>query len=209
MRRRSSIASRLPAIGRVSPCATTRAMCSSGAALSHTVQARRKQQVEGVGLGDDAAAGGDDAALVLLEHALQRAALVAPVARLTVQQEDLVQARAGFALDLAVELDEGHAELGARAPRPASTCPRRAGRSARCGSRVRRARLPTPAASRARTSASRAAGRRLSSSRISVSSTDWPSLRREQLVEREVERCAICRSSRIETLPRPASSCAR
>src|ERR1700745_341006 len=36
MRRRSSIASSLSAMGRVSPWATTRAMCSSGAAVSHS-----------------------------------------------------------------------------------------------------------------------------------------------------------------------------
>jgi hypothetical protein len=49
---------------------------------------------------------------VVLGDAEQRAALVAAVAGLPVQQQDLVHAGAGLALDLAVEFDEGHAALG-------------------------------------------------------------------------------------------------
>ncbi len=72
--------------------------------------AGREQQVIGPRLRHEAPAGGDHAALVALEHALERAALVAAVARLAVQQEDLVQAGAGLGLDFVVELDEWHAE---------------------------------------------------------------------------------------------------
>ena len=47
------------AIGRMSPCAATRLMCSSGAACSQTVVQWREQQVEGRRVGDDAAGRGD------------------------------------------------------------------------------------------------------------------------------------------------------
>ncbi len=42
-------------------------------------------------------------------NAEERAALIAPVAGLAVQQQDLIHAGAGLALDLAVQLDKGHA----------------------------------------------------------------------------------------------------
>ena len=71
------------------------------------------QQVEGLALADDAAAGGHHHAVgVFLGDAHQRAALVAPVAGLAVQQQDLVHAGAGLALDLPVQLDERHAAPG-------------------------------------------------------------------------------------------------
>src|SRR5215470_11350949 len=81
-----------------------------GCRLQPHREARRQEKLVRPGLRNYASPGGDDGALVLLEHLLQAAALVAPVSRLPVEQEDLRQARARLALDLPVELDEGHAE---------------------------------------------------------------------------------------------------
>ena len=49
--------------------------------------------------------------MMLVKDLFQAAPLIAPVAGLSIQQKDFRQAGAGLALDLAVELDEGHAEL--------------------------------------------------------------------------------------------------
>ena len=59
------------AIGRRSPCASTRPMCSSGVALSQTTKQRREQQVVGGRLRHQAAAGGDHRALEALHDGLQ------------------------------------------------------------------------------------------------------------------------------------------
>src|SRR6185312_328254 len=74
-----------------------------------------EQEIEGRGLGDDAAAGGDDDALMALDHRLERAALIAAKGGLAIEVEDRGKPGAGLALDLAVEFDEGHVEaLGER-----------------------------------------------------------------------------------------------
>ena len=70
-----------------------------------------QQQVVRLGLGDDAAADGHHHLGVRLDDAFEAAALDAAVARLPVEEEDLGQADAGLALDLAVELDEGAAAV--------------------------------------------------------------------------------------------------
>src|SRR5260221_8596649 len=71
-----------------------------------------EQEVEGAGLGDEAAAGGDHRALVALDHRLKAAPLEAAERRLAVKGEDLAELKPAFALDLAVELDEGNAARG-------------------------------------------------------------------------------------------------
>src|SRR3954451_3075082 len=72
-------------------------------------EAGGEQQIERAGLGDEAAPGGDDAILVALDRRLEAASLEAAKGGLAVKVEDLAERQAGFALDLAVELDEWHA----------------------------------------------------------------------------------------------------
>ena len=63
------------------------------------------------------AAGGQDHGPALVQHALQRLALQAPVVVLAVQGEDLGQGQARRLLDAAVQLHEGHAQpAGEAAP---------------------------------------------------------------------------------------------
>src|SRR5205814_5478641 len=66
---------------------------------------------------DQAAARGDDRPLVLVQHALQSAALEAPEGILAVHREHLAELGAGFLLDFAVELDERQAQA-VREPAP-------------------------------------------------------------------------------------------
>ena len=66
------------------------------------------------------------------ERGFQRAPFVAAIGRLAVERVDLADAAAGEPLDLARQLDERHAERVGEHACPASTCRRRAGRSARC-----------------------------------------------------------------------------
>ena len=60
----------------------------------------------GIRLGHDAATDGQHEAVVRVEHALEAAPLDAPVARLSVQHEELGEAHGGIPLDLPVQLDE-------------------------------------------------------------------------------------------------------
>ena len=81
-----------------------------GLGLEPHREAGREEQLIGSGLRDDAAARGDHGAFVFFEHPFEAAPLVAAVAGLPVEQKDLREAGARVALDLAVELDEGHAQ---------------------------------------------------------------------------------------------------
>ena len=72
--------------------------------------ARRRQQLEGRGLGDETAAGRQHEAGLALQDGFERAALVAAKHFLAEQFEQLAQLDAALPLDLAVELDEGHRE---------------------------------------------------------------------------------------------------
>src|SRR4051812_31524715 len=65
-----------------------------------------EQELVIAAVGDEAPAGGDHRALVLVQHALERTALEAPVGILSVHGEHLAKVGAGFLLDLAIELDE-------------------------------------------------------------------------------------------------------
>ena len=137
---RSSIASLLAAIGRMSPWAATRCMWSSGAACSQTVRAVREQQVEGGRVRDHPARRRDHRLGVDLDRLLERAPLVASVGVLAVEGLDLADAAAGELLDLAAQLDEGESQVLGQHRLPASTCRRRAGRPARpasCAAPVR------------------------------------------------------------------------
>src|SRR5436189_6221243 len=81
-----------------------------GLGLEPHREAGGEQEFVGSGFGNDASARGDHGALVLFEHPLEAAPLVAPVAGLPVKEKDLRETGARLALDLAVELDKGGAQ---------------------------------------------------------------------------------------------------
>src|SRR5215468_150076 len=69
-------------------------------------EAGTKQSIVVTGIGDDAAAGGENKAALALEDAVESDALEATIAGLAVEIENDGQREAGVALDLAVEFDE-------------------------------------------------------------------------------------------------------
>jgi hypothetical protein len=69
-------------------------------------EAGAEQAIVVAGIGDDAAAGGENEAAVAFEDAVECDALEATIASLTVEIENDGQREAGVALDLAVEFDE-------------------------------------------------------------------------------------------------------
>src|SRR6266496_2071620 len=73
--------------------------------------AARGQQLERARLGDKAAAGRQHEARLALQHRFERGALVAAKHLLAEQLEQLAQADPALSLDLAVELDERHAQV--------------------------------------------------------------------------------------------------
>jgi hypothetical protein len=83
------MASRLAAMGRMSPCATTRLHVVLGLGLQPHGGAVRQQQVEGGRVRHQAAGRGDHGLAVDLDRLLQRAALVAAVGVLAVERLDL------------------------------------------------------------------------------------------------------------------------
>ena len=195
----------LLAIGRMSPCAITRFMCSSGSARTQTVkhEASSNSSVPGsvtmlplVAITKS----------MLAQHVVECFALGAAEGLLTEHVEDFAQGGAAALLDLAVELDEGHVRGAPPACGRASTCRRRAGRSARCagdlGGRGEMLDELARFGQAAGGSRSRNCDRSTRSSGGSAPScTSW-------VTGRPMAR-AIRRSSTIEQLPRPASSWAR
>src|ERR1700751_2132621 len=69
-------------------------------------EAGTKQPIVVTGIGDDAAAGGENKAAMALEYAGESNAFQAAIAGLAVEIEDNRQREAGVALDLAIEFDE-------------------------------------------------------------------------------------------------------
>src|SRR5262249_35034645 len=77
-----------------------------------------EQKLKRARLGDDAAAGCDDETLMPAQHIVERLTLGAAESLLAEHVEYLAQGGAAALLDLAVELDEGHAEaLGEEPPK--------------------------------------------------------------------------------------------
>src|SRR5204863_7643463 len=62
-------------------------------------------------VGDNAAAGHNHRAVLLADHALEHAALDAPVGRNAVERDNFVERQSGIAAHLAIELDERKLEL--------------------------------------------------------------------------------------------------
>ena len=100
----------LLAIGRMSPCSITRFMCSSGSARTHTVKQDDSNSSMVPGSVTMLPLVAMTKCAVLAQHVFQRLALGAAEGLLAEHVEDLAQWRAAAALDLAVELDEGHVE---------------------------------------------------------------------------------------------------
>ncbi len=98
------------AMGRRSPWAATRAMCSSGFARSHTVVLPRREQIERGRVVHEPAAAGEHERRRAREQRREHVAFEAAVVALAVHREDLGEREARGFLDLRVELDERDAE---------------------------------------------------------------------------------------------------
>ena len=179
MRRRSSIASALPraAIGRMSPCATTRPMCSSGVAFSQTVKQCGEQQVEGPARRRCRRGVAITARRMALRSLLRARAARSGGSRPGRRAKDLATGcMPAIALDLAVELDERHAAARRRAARPSVDLAGAAQADQRDALAPRPRRSParrTVAASAARASASSASSRPRRTRGSSATRASW------------------------------------
>lgn len=119
MRSRSCMASRLSPMGRRSPCATTRAICSDGLALSQIVKQEVSNWSNVAGSVGNAAAGRKHKLVIVIHQPFQRSLFITSIGGLSIEGKNLRHGRTRGLLNDVSQLNKRHIQYA-----PASSLPK-------------------------------------------------------------------------------------